>query len=533
MKKVLISIKKNYLAFSYRKNTNSEQKKILNTNIISDNELIFSEDYILNNPKIVSCFLKELCEQYKIRIISFQKNDMFDLIFPLFSKISFVKVLYLFEEKSLPYYICEGVIKSKNIKQINCYSVPRFMIELLDKNGVLVTSRNEILFTSTFMEDNNLVQFSKLFYKISIKIKPPMSDNDFEDFKAFCKINKYLRTIHLEKANIDDIEKILKVLKNNRINKIKILIHDNITDENTIASLKKLNKSSKKSKIYFQLVYSEDYLKNNVLNQTMVSILKICGGIIACLIVTTISYIIYTNYKSMHDDVAMKSDINKTLVEGKNNDDDNKDVKEIVDKKNEENKSEGKSLVISNEYLSSLLTVNKDTVGWLKVPNTNIDYPVVQREDNDYYLTHNFYNKKDPAGWVFMDFRNDPAELNQNTIFYAHNRYSNGVMFGTLQNTLNKDWYTNKDNQYIQFDTLYGEYKWRIFSIYKIDVTTDYLKTMFVDQESFLEFANMLKNRSIYDFKVDIKENDKIISLSTCMGANNQQRLVVHAVLEK
>ena len=68
MKKLLISIKKNYLAFSYRKNTNSEQKKILNTNIISDNELIFSEDYILNNPKIVSCFLKEVCEQYKIRI---------------------------------------------------------------------------------------------------------------------------------------------------------------------------------------------------------------------------------------------------------------------------------------------------------------------------------------------------------------------------------------------------------------------------------------------------------------------------------
>lgn len=540
MKKILISIKKNYLAFSYKKNTNAMQKKILNTNIISDNELVFSEDYIEKNHKIVATFLKEICEQYNIQIISFQKNEMYEMLFDLFKKNPFIKVLYLFEETSLPYYICEGLIKSHYIKQVNCYNVPTFMIELLDKHDIEVTSRNEILFTSHFMEENNLTQFSKIFYKISLKIELPIDEKDFEDFQTFCKINKYLRTIHLEKTNIDDIEKIIGVLKKNKIGNIKILIHDNITDENTIASLKKLNRASKKHKLSFKLVYSEDYLKNNVINQSIVSILKICGTIIASLIIAVVGYVLYSNYESMNKDVEMKEEINKIIEQAKKEENEQleQDPKPENENKEEEPEPEEEpekkpNLVISNKYLASLLTVNDDTVGWLKVNKTNIDYPVVQAEDNDFYLDKNFYKENDKAGWVFMDYRNNAKELNQNTIFYAHNRFSNGVMFGTLSNTLNKEWYTNPDNQYIEFDTLYGKMKWKIFSIYKIPVTTDYLKTTFIDDKTWLEFANMLKSRSIHDFKVEIKPGDKIITLSTCMGANNQYRLVVHAVLEK
>lgn len=537
MKKILISIKKNYLAFSYKKNTNAIQKKLLNTNIISDNELVFSDEYIEKNPKIVSAFLKEICEQYNIHIISFQKNEMFTSLFQLFKKNHHIKVLYLFEETSLPYYICEGLIKNNYVKQLNCYNVPTFMIELLDKHNVEVTSRNEILFTSHFMEENNLTQFSKIFYKISVKIKLPISDKDLEDFQTFCKINKYLRTIHLEQTNIEDIEKIISILKKNKISNIKLLIHDNITDEKVINNLKKLNKNSKKYKLSFKLVYSEDYLKNNVINQSVVSILKICGTIIACLIIAVVGYVLYSNYDSMTKDVQIKEEINKVIEEAKKEEQElpeeplEPETEENQEPETEENKKQNP--VISNQYLSSLLTINEDTVGWLKVNNTNIDYPVVQAADNDYYLTRNFYKKNDKSGWVFMDYRNDAKDLNQNTIFYAHNRFSNGVMFGTLQNTLKNEWYTNPDNQYIEFDTLYGKMKWRVFSIYKIDVTTDYLKTTFLDDESWLEFANMLKNRSIYDFGVKIKPGDKIISLSTCMGSNNQQRLVVHAVLEQ
>lgn len=522
MKKILISIKKNYLAFSYKNSKNNNSDKLLNTNVISDNELVFSDEYIERNQKIVSCFIKEICEQYNIHIISFAKNEMAHLLFPLFNKNSLITTLYLFEETNLPFYLCEMISKNSNIKKINCYNVPTFMIEMLDRKNVEVVSRNEILFTSNFMENNNLTQFSKIFYKISVRLELPLSEKDIEDFVTFCKINKYLRTIHLDKANAQGIEQVIKVLKDNRLTKIKILIHDNVTDEHTVAILKKLNKNSKKHKISFKLVYSDDYLRSNVLNQTIVSILKICGAITTCLIVTVLGYIFYSNYQGMQKVTQIKDDIAKVIEKN--------DTKDIVEELNKENL--GTSLVITNDYIASLLTVNKDTVGWLKLNNTNIDYPIVQYTDNKYYLKKNYYHENDKAGWVFMDYRNDPKVLNKNTIFYGHNYLSSGIMFGTLGNALKKDWYTKPENQIIEFNTLYESMKWQIFSIYRIDVTTDYMKTTFDNDEEWLQFANMLKNRSINDFGIEIKPEDKIISLSTCIGANNQQRLVVHAILK-
>lgn len=521
MKKILISIKKNYLAFSYKASVNNDTNMLINTNVISENELVFSDDYIEKNKKIVLCFIKELCEQYNIHIISFETNEMAKNLLELFSKNSFINTIYLFEENNLPYYICELLIKNSYLKKINCYNVPTFMIELLDRYNIEVVSRNEILFSSNFMEENNLNQFSKIFYKISIRLDLPISNNDLEDFKTFCKINKYLRTIHLQSVNVNDIEKIIEVLKENKNNKIKVLIHDNITDEKTIINLKKLNKRSKKNKISFKLVYSDDYLKSNLLNQTLVSILKICGLITSCLIITVVGYILYSNYQGMQKVAEIKDDIDKVIKDV--------DTNKIVDVINEENKDTG--LTVSNDYIASLLTINNDTVGWLKVNNTNIDYPVVQTIDNDYYLTNNYYKEHDKAGWVFMDYRNNSKELNKNTIFYAHNRYSSGIMFGTLSNTLNKDWYLNADNLLIEFNTLYSSMKWKVFSIYKVDVTTDYLKTTFIDNESWHNFISLIKDRSIYNFEVEIKDEDKIITLSTCIGTNNQQRLVVHAVL--
>ena len=130
-----------------------------------------------------------------------------------------------------------------------------------------------------------------------------------------------------------------------------------------------------------------------------------------------------------------------------------------------------------------------------------------------------------------MDYRNNKDELNDNTIFYAHNRYYSGVMFGTLQNALKKTWYTNKENQIITFRTLYATYSFHIFSVYNIYKTNDYMSTMFIDDETRANFYQMLKDRSIYDFEITPTGSDKIITLSTCKDENN--RIVVHAVLEK
>ena len=181
--------------------------------------------------------------------------------------------------------------------------------------------------------------------------------------------------------------------------------------------------------------------------------------------------------------------------------------------------------------VASVYEINPETVGWLKINNTNIDYPVVQTTNNEYYLNHNIYNEKDKNGWVFMDYRDDINLISDNIIIYAHNRYYNGVMFGTLQNTMRKSWYTNPDNQIITLKTMKEELHYRIFAMYKIEATTDYLGIIYPNDEEKLETFNMFKDRSLYDFGIELKKDDKILTLSTCADENN--RYVVHAVLEK
>ena len=103
-------------------------------------------------------------------------------------------------------------------------------------------------------------------------------------------------------------------------------------------------------------------------------------------------------------------------------------------------------------------------------------------------------------------------------------------MFGNLSAALSPNWYTKKSNQIITFNTENADMKWQIFSIYKILATNDYLYSEFDTQEAFLDFANRTKSRSIYDFGVEIHENDKMLTLSTCQNSG-KNRLVIHAVL--
>ena len=162
--------------------------------------------------------------------------------------------------------------------------------------------------------------------------------------------------------------------------------------------------------------------------------------------------------------------------------------------------------------------------------NTNVDYPVVQYSDNDYYLTHNFKNQKDTSGWIFLDYRADAENLSQNNIIFGHNMYYSGVMFGTLYKTKQSNWYKNPENQIIEFDTKYYKLKWKIFSIYVVPITNDYLIADFSTPQKFQDFLDLITNRSIYNFNTPVATSDKIITLSTCSN-NGKNRLVIHAVL--
>ena len=131
-----------------------------------------------------------------------------------------------------------------------------------------------------------------------------------------------------------------------------------------------------------------------------------------------------------------------------------------------------------------------------------------------------------------MDYRNNIYNLSNNTIIWGHNSRT-GLMFGTLRYVTNESWYKNPDNQIITFNTKVKNMKWKIFSIYKIPVTNDYLYANFGNLDEFQNFLDMIRGRSMYDFGVNVTKEDHILTLSTCgtSTTNSTTRLVIHAVL--
>ena len=127
-----------------------------------------------------------------------------------------------------------------------------------------------------------------------------------------------------------------------------------------------------------------------------------------------------------------------------------------------------------------------------------------------------------------MDYRNNKDTLNSNTIIYGHN-IRGGIMFGGINSMFSKSYLAKEQNNYIIFNTANANMKWKIFSMYKIPETLDYLKNEFNTKDEYRDFLNMIKSRSQFQFNVDVNENNKILTLSTCY--NNSTRDVVHAVL--
>lgn len=234
---------------------------------------------------------------------------------------------------------------------------------------------------------------------------------------------------------------------------------------------------------------------------------------------------------------------------------DNKDTKSVIDDisnntKVEETKDDENTELINepetkdetNDYwyyikqplinvdINALKEKNKDTVGWINVNNTNINYPYVQGKDNSYYLNHSYDKSYNEAGWVFLDYRNNSTLSDKNNILYAHSRLDK-TMFGSLSKTLKSNWYNNKDNHIIRLSTETENTMWQIFSVYKILEETYYITTNFSSDNEYEKFLNTIKGRSIHNFNTDINVNDKILTLSTCYS--DTERTVVHAKLIK
>ncbi len=180
-----------------------------------------------------------------------------------------------------------------------------------------------------------------------------------------------------------------------------------------------------------------------------------------------------------------------------------------------------------NIDFEKLKQTNPETIAWLKVNGTSIEYPVTQTTNNDYYMVHSFDKSYNSAGWVFMDYKNKFDGTDKNMVIYSHNR-KDGSMFGTLKNILTEEWQNNADNFIISFITENEKVEYQVFSVYRIEKEDYYITTNFETDSEFQEFIDKIKSRSVKDFGVQVNTDDQILTLSTC-AESNKYRVVLHA----
>ena len=211
----------------------------------------------------------------------------------------------------------------------------------------------------------------------------------------------------------------------------------------------------------------------------------------------------------------------------KDNSNKNNEIKQQIDEAIVVNKS------VDNEYdsyeinFNMLKEQNRDTVAYLKVNNTNIDYIVLKGNDNSYYLKHNFNKEYNVMGWIFADYRNKFDGSDKNIVIFGHN-IKDGTMFGTLKNVLTKEWFNDESNHIITLVTEESENLYQVFSTYTIEPEDYYITTNFNSDLEYQKFLTTIKSRSIYNYNIDVNTSDSILTLSTCT-ANGTKRVAVHA----
>jgi len=179
--------------------------------------------------------------------------------------------------------------------------------------------------------------------------------------------------------------------------------------------------------------------------------------------------------------------------------------------------------------LSYYRQINEDVYGWIYIENTNVNYPLVQSDDNDYYLNHAFNGEYNPLGAIFVDFRNSESILdNFNTVMYGHNVVSNGTMFHEVTKFSEKDFFeTNK----IYIFTFDGAYVYEPFAYFKAKENYQYFRTSFPSTDEFVAFCEEMLGNSAHGNEETFHPNDRILTLSTCTNVVQSERYALQAKL--
>ena len=183
---------------------------------------------------------------------------------------------------------------------------------------------------------------------------------------------------------------------------------------------------------------------------------------------------------------------------------------------------------LSGMDLMALREVNPDVVAWIRIPDTRIDYPIMQGEDNDYYLNRDWRGNGNIVGSVFLECRNDPNLTDFNTILYAHNM-ANGTMFHDLHK-FNYEAYRGKI-PYVYVVTDGGVLRYEVFSTYDAALDSATYGLSFRQTQTRADFLTYTLENSLFDLGVVPDLTDQILTLSTCSGIGYGHRRVVHARL--
>lgn len=524
---------------AYKLIKDTPKEDLNKTNVIDTKELVFSDVYIKNNLELVSSFLNVIIIKRKINTVCIRDFELITVILDIINTIPNITNLIIKPDESINYDIFLKLLDNNYLENLEVYDFPRILLDRLDTNKkIVVKTRTEILFVSNFMKVNNLNTYSDIYYKKNIVISDFTSD-DKNDIVTFIKINKYLKEINFKNFSVSAFDFMMNLLIQNAKEDIKISFeYDNLkdTDINVISKYKKVNERLLlNANITFKINYSEEYRRNNLFKQININFIKVSLGAVILVIIFMIGINYYKNYVDEQHYLGIENNLKEIIkVNQKKTEEEN--PLDVIEPGDEDltTTTTTTTTVYDIQYekvFSTLQEINKDTVGWLTVNNTRIDYPVVQAKDNDYYLRRDYYQNKNRHGWIFMDYRNNPDELNENTIIYGHN-LANQTMFGTLRYALNSYWYKKSANQIITFNTPNENMKFQIFSIYTIPTTNDYLDITFPTTDVFQAYIDLVKGRSIYDFNIEVTTDDKILTLSTCANGNDK-RLVIHAKLIK
>lgn len=181
--------------------------------------------------------------------------------------------------------------------------------------------------------------------------------------------------------------------------------------------------------------------------------------------------------------------------------------------------------------LGALKAINNEIYGYIHIENTNIDYPMVQHKDNNHYLKYDFSGGSSSTGSIFVDYRNKKnLTANRNTVIYGHHMTTGSAMFKTLDYYYDEEFFLN--NPDITIYTFDGIYRFRVFAVYRTDMSYHYIQTHFATDEDFVAFCEeMRSNSQIYREGITFDKDSRIITLSTCTNRTKAERTAVHAIL--